>query len=43
MDFKIERIKESNYCLFDDMVFWRENGFEREVSQDYRYIKMLIV
>jgi len=32
MDFKIERIDENNYILFDNMVFWRENGFEREVS-----------
>ena len=29
MDFEIERIEESNYNLFDDMVFWRKNGFER--------------
>lgn len=30
MNFKIDRINENNYYLFDDMVFWRENGFERE-------------
>ena len=30
MDFKIEKIVIDNYSLFDDMVFWRENGFERE-------------
>ncbi len=29
MDFEIEKIEESNYNLFDDMVFWRKNGFER--------------
>lgn len=26
----IERINESNYCRFADMVFWRENGYERK-------------
>lgn len=30
MNFKVDRINENNYYLFDDMVFWRENGFERE-------------
>lgn len=30
MDFRIEKIDINNYSLFDDMVFWRENGFERE-------------
>ena len=30
MDFSIERICESNYCAFDDMIYWRENGFERQ-------------
>ena len=29
MDFRIIRIDADNYPLFDDMVFWRENGFER--------------
>jgi len=29
MDFRIEKIDINNYSLFDDMVFWRENGFER--------------
>ena len=29
MDFRIVRIDADNYPLFDDMVFWRENGFER--------------
>ena len=33
MDFRIERIDINNYSLFDDMVFWRENGFEREPSK----------
>lgn len=33
MNFKIEKIVENNYFLFDDMVFWRENGFEREPLQ----------
>ena len=33
MDFRIEKIDINNYSLFDDMVFWRENGFEREASQ----------
>lgn len=33
MDFIIERINEFNYNRFDDMVFWRENGFEREPSK----------
>ena len=30
MDFTIERINEKNYSLFDDMIFWRQNGLERE-------------
>jgi len=33
MDFRIEKIDINNYSLFDDMVFWRENGFEREPSK----------
>jgi len=33
MDFSIEKIDINNYSLFDDMVFWRENGFEREPTQ----------
>ena len=32
MDYIIEKINADNYSLFDDMVFWRENGFEREPS-----------
>lgn len=27
--YKIVRIAKENYPLFEDMVFWRENGFER--------------
>ena len=30
MKYKIERVEENNYHLFEDMVFWRENGFERK-------------
>ena len=33
MDHIIERIDAKNYPLFDDMVFWRQKGFEREPSQ----------
>ena len=33
MDFRIEKIDLNNYSLFDDMVFWRANRFERESSQ----------
>ena len=33
MKFRIDRINTENYNLFDDMVFWRENGFERETMQ----------
>lgn len=33
MDYRIEEIDRNNYHLFDDMVFWRENGFEREPSK----------
>ena len=33
MRFEIERINEEHYPGFDDMVFWRENGYEREPSQ----------
>ena len=34
MDYTIEKIDVSNHSLFDDMVFWRENGFEQEPSQE---------
>ena len=30
MEFRIVRVGGKNYSLFEDMVFWRENGFERE-------------
>ena len=30
MDFRIEKIDESNNSLFEDMIYLRENGFERE-------------
>ncbi len=30
MNFKIQKVDVNNYSLFDDMVFWRANGFERE-------------
>ena len=33
MRFEIERINEENYSRFDDMVFWRENGYERKHVQ----------
>ncbi len=32
MNYTIERITETNYNKFDDMVFYRENGFQREPS-----------
>jgi len=34
MDYTIEKIDASNHSLFDDMVFWRENGYEREPTQE---------
>ena len=34
MNYTIEKIDENNYSLFDDMVFWRENGIEREPSKN---------
>ena len=34
MNYTIEKIDENNHSLFDDMVFWRENGYEREPSQE---------
>lgn len=34
MNYTIEKIDASNHSLFDDMVFWRENGYERESSQE---------
>lgn len=34
MDYTIEKIDENNHSLFDNMVFWRENGYEREPSQE---------
>lgn len=33
MNYTIEKIDINNYLLFDDMVFWREHGNEREPSQ----------
>ena len=33
MSVKIDRIDIYNYPRFDDMVFWRENGYERTPSQ----------
>lgn len=33
MEFIIEKIEATNYFLFEDMVFWRENEFEREPTQ----------
>ena len=32
MQFEIRKITENNYNKFDDMVFWRDNGYEREES-----------
>jgi ribosomal protein S18 acetylase RimI-like enzyme len=32
MDFRIDKITAGNYSLFDDMVFRRMNGFDREPS-----------
>ena len=29
MNYKVVRIDSENYSLFDDMVYWRENGSER--------------
>ena len=29
LDIVIERITKGNYHMFDDMVYWRSNGFER--------------
>ena len=29
MEYSIIRVGADNYSLFDDMVFWRENGYER--------------
>lgn len=34
MNYTIEKIDENNHSLFDDMVFWSENGYEREPSQE---------
>lgn len=32
MEFIIDKIDSNNISLFDDMIFWRENGFEREAT-----------
>lgn len=32
MEIQIEKIDSRNYPMFDNMVFWRENGFERSAS-----------
>lgn len=34
MSCRIERVDVCNYSRFADMVFWRENGFEREPSSE---------
>jgi len=34
MEYTIEKIDANNHSLFDDMVFWREHGFEREPIQE---------
>lgn len=34
MNYTIEKIDANNHSLFDDMVFRRENGYEREPSQE---------
>ena len=31
---EIERITEDNYTLFEDMIYWRQNGMEREPSRE---------
>lgn len=32
MDFTIDKIEAGNYPQFEDMIFWRQNGFERAPS-----------
>lgn len=32
MEYKIEKVEDRNYPLFEDMVFWRETGAERKPS-----------
>lgn len=32
MEYKIEKVEDHNYPLFEDMVFWRETGTERKPS-----------
>lgn len=34
MNYTIEKIDTNNYSLFDDMVFWRANGVERQPLQE---------
>lgn len=29
MNYEIEKVNSNNYHLFDDMIFWRANGYER--------------
>lgn len=36
LDIVIERITKSNYHMFDDMVYWRTNGFERTKEEKDR-------
>jgi hypothetical protein len=33
MECQIERIEKNNYKLFENMIFWREAGTERESTQ----------
>jgi ribosomal protein S18 acetylase RimI-like enzyme len=33
MNYKVVKIDMGNYCLFDDMVYWRINGIERLPSK----------
>lgn len=30
MQYKIVKVEADNYSLFDDMIYWRTNGFERK-------------
>jgi len=43
MSYKIVKVNKENYHLFDDMIFWRVNGFERNVSAEEDNTSNLII
>lgn len=43
MNYKITKVNEDNYHMFDDMVYWRINGIERTYLEKEENRKTLII